>query len=127
MRDSRVVEVGSNVFELIEFTVTQPQSPEDAAQSGLPPIPMRYGVNVAKVREVIRLPDIVPCLTTCPEVLGVFNLRGIPIPAIHLALALGYKNDVVTPAHQMIVTEFFGTSGWFCSFYNPSHSSCELG
>jgi two-component system chemotaxis response regulator CheV len=113
MQDARVLEVGSNFFELIEFTVTSPQAADAAGESGLPAIPMRYGVNVAKVREVIRLPEIVPCLTTCPEVLGVFNLRGVPIPAIHLALALGYKNDVVGPNHQMIVTEFSGRVSGF--------------
>jgi two-component system chemotaxis response regulator CheV len=113
MQDTRVLEAGSNFFELIEFTVTSPQSAEAAKENGLPPVPMRYGVNVAKVREVIRLPEIVPCLTTCPEVLGVFNLRGIPIPAIHLALALGYKNDVIGTNHQMIVTEFSGRVSGF--------------
>jgi two-component system chemotaxis response regulator CheV len=61
---------------------------------------------VAKVREVIRLPDITPCLTNTPEVLGVFNLRGIPIPAIHLAAALGLSDEPVQPGAQVIVTEF---------------------
>jgi two-component system chemotaxis response regulator CheV len=113
MQEKRVMEVGSNLFELIEFTVTSPQSAETALQNALPVVPMRYGVNVAKVREVIRMPEIVPCLTTCPEVLGVFNLRGVPIPAIHLALALGYANDVIQPNHQMIVTEFSGRVAGF--------------
>ncbi len=113
MQNTEKMEPGNNVFELIEFTVTQPQTPENASVKNMPQKPMRYGVNVAKVREVIRMPEIVPCLTTCPEALGVFNLRGIPIPAIHLALALGYTNDVISPTHQMIVTEFSGRVAGF--------------
>ena len=88
-----LITAGSNLFELIEFSVAR----------GTPTL---YGVNVAKVREVIRLPHIVPCLTNCPEVLGVFNLRGVPIPAIHLSRALGYQSDEVTATSQVIVTEF---------------------
>lgn len=103
-----VIEAGSNFFELIEFTVTRPRDQEQALADRLPATPMRYGVNVAKVREVIRLPEIVPCLTTCPEVLGVFNLRGVPIPAIHLAQALGYEKEAYDASSQMIVTEFMG-------------------
>jgi len=88
-----LITAGSNLFELIEFSVTRSA-------------PTLYGVNVAKVREVIRLPHIVPCLTTCPEVLGVFNLRGVPIPAIHLSKAIGYTDDEVNTNSQVIVTEF---------------------
>lgn len=100
-----VLQVGSNLFELIEFTVTRPRNPNDPAAGNVPAKPMVYGVNVAKVREVIRLPEITPCLTTTPEVLGVCNLRGVPVPAIHLARSLGYQGVEVHPSDQMIVTE----------------------
>lgn len=110
-----LLEVGSNLFELIEFTVTakplvKPRAlradaaaappADDAGKSTV------FAVNVAKVREVIRLPEITPCLTNTPEVLGVFNLRGVPIPAIHLAAALGLSDEPVGPGAQVIVTEF---------------------
>lgn len=102
----------TDLFELIEFTVVheRPRRSEgDGTGSGdvatLPP-PTIFGVNVAKVREVIRLPQIVPCLTLAPEVVGVFNLRGEPIPAIHLARALGINNERILPNDQVIVTEF---------------------
>jgi two-component system chemotaxis response regulator CheV len=65
-----------------------------------------FGVNVAKVREVIRMPEIVPCLTSCDAVLGVFNLRGHPIPVIHLAKALGLQQAAVPAQAQIVVTEF---------------------
>lgn len=104
-----IFQVGSNIFELIEFTATKTAvcSPSERKT------PILYGVNVAKVREVIRLPTIVPCLTNAPEVLGVFNLRGAPIPAIHLAKALGYDEETVTPASQVIVTEFSSRKAGF--------------
>jgi two-component system chemotaxis response regulator CheV len=102
-------QVGSNIFELIEFTATK----TSAVTSSDRKTPILYGVNVAKVREVIRLPTIVPCLTNAPEVLGVFNLRGAPIPAIHLAKALGYDDEVVTPTSQVIVTEFSSRKAGF--------------
>lgn len=97
-----VIQVGSNIFELIEFTVTKTGSIQGSDRK----TPILYGVNVAKVREVIRLPNIVPCLTNTPEVLGVFNLRGLPIPVIHLAKALGYNDEPISQTSQVIVTEF---------------------
>ena len=102
-------QVGSNIFELIEFTATKTSAVSTSDRK----TPILYGVNVAKVREVIRLPTIVPCLTNAPEVLGVFNLRGAPIPAIHLAKALGYNDEVVTPSSQVIVTEFSSRKAGF--------------
>jgi two-component system chemotaxis response regulator CheV len=108
-----ILEVGENAFELIEFTVTRPRGEEDAAfQNGVRK-PIIYGVNVAKVREVIRLPDIMPCLTTCPEVRGLCNLRGLPVPVVHLAQALGYTEEPICPTSQMIVTEFNGKTTGF--------------
>lgn len=100
-----LIEVGSNLFELIEFAVTKPK-PGEEGQIKLNAHPSTFGVNVAKVREVIRLPQIIPCITNCPEVLGVFNLRGIPVPVIHLAKALGYGDEPLGPSSQIIVTEF---------------------
>jgi two-component system, chemotaxis family, chemotaxis protein CheV len=102
-------QVGSNIFELIEFTATK----TSVAAGSDRKTPILYGVNVAKVREVIRLPTIVPCLTNAPEVLGVFNLRGVPIPAIHLAKALGYNDEVVSQSSQVIVTEFSSRKAGF--------------
>lgn len=97
-----LIQVGSNIFELIEFTVTKTGAGPGSTRTA----PILYGVNVAKVREVIRMPTIVPCLTSASEVLGVFNLRGLPIPVIHLAKALGCPDEPIVPTSQVIVTEF---------------------
>src|SRR5206468_10294084 len=37
---------------------------------------------------------------------GVFELRGIPIPAVDLCVALGDEESEPQPNHQIIVTEF---------------------
>lgn len=93
------LEVGSNVFELIEFSLDR-YLENGSVTTG------RYGVNVAKVREVVRMPQINPLASSIPGVAGVFELRGIPIPAINLAVALGDAQAPVKPAQQIIVTEF---------------------
>lgn len=93
------IEPGSSVFELIEFTM------ERTLNSG---VKMRgiYGVNVAKVREVLRMPTINPLASRLPQVAGIFELRGHAIPVINLAKALGDDHAPLTPSQQIIVTEF---------------------
>lgn len=87
-------------FELIEFTVTRRIPGESKTRKGL------YGVNVAKVREVIRMPKINPIASRLKGVAGVFELRGIPIAAINLAQVLGDVQAPLTDDQQIIITEF---------------------
>lgn len=118
MSNSRVSEqipIGSNLFELIEFTLTRQQplnpllgSDESGVQQSIVEEPTLFGVNVAKVREVIRLPALEPSLVKRPEVLGIFQLRGAPIPAIYLSAALGFSREPVLPSAQVLITEFSG-------------------
>ncbi|NRA44203.1 MAG: chemotaxis protein CheV [Oligoflexales bacterium] len=93
------LEVGGNVFELIEFSLDR-HLVGGKVKTG------RYGVNVAKVREVVRMPVINPLASSVPGVAGVFELRGIPIPAINLAKALGDHDAPIKENQQIIVTEF---------------------
>ena len=96
------IQLNDNVFEFIEFTATRAKTTPNSMLNK----PITYGVNVEKVKEVIRLPAIVPCLSDTPELIGVFNLRGKPIPVIHLATVLGHEKEEITTSHQIIVTEF---------------------
>jgi two-component system chemotaxis response regulator CheV len=93
------IKMGENIFELIEFAL------ERHLKDGSL-IVGRYGVNVAKVREVVRMPKINPLASGIPGVAGVFELRGVPIPAIHLSHMLGDKTAKVKSTDQIIVVEF---------------------
>lgn len=92
------LEVDGTFFELIEFSVTR------RVRGRL--IKGRYGVNVAKVREVVRMPRINPLVSRYQGVAGIFELRGVPIPAVHLATALGDELAEENPKQQLIVAEF---------------------
>ncbi len=93
------IKMGENIFELIEFALARHL--KDGST-----IVGRYGVNVAKVREVVRMPKINPLASGIPGVAGVFELRGVPIPAIHLSQMLGDKSAVIKSTDQIIVVEF---------------------
>lgn len=93
------IKMGENIFELIEFAL------ERHLKDGTTLVG-RYGVNVAKVREVVRMPNINPLASGIPGIAGVFELRGVPIPAIHLSQMLGDKTATIKSTDQIIVVEF---------------------
>jgi two-component system chemotaxis response regulator CheV len=92
------LEIGGSFFELIEFSLTRKVNAKII--KGI------YGVNVAKVREVVRMPKINSLASRVKGVAGVFELRGIPIPAVSLNVALGDDESEIEPSQQIIVTEF---------------------
>lgn len=70
-----------------------------------------FGINVFKVREVMRTPPI----TSAPEmpaaVEGMVSLRGALVPVVDLARYAGVQTD--TPREIMIVTEYAGHTQGF--------------
>ncbi len=70
-----------------------------------------YGINVFKVREVMRTPAITvaPEMPSCVE--GMVSLRGMLVPVIDLAKYAGISSD--TPREIMIVTEYNGHTQGF--------------
>ncbi|MFK7790829.1 MAG: chemotaxis protein CheV [Phycisphaeraceae bacterium] len=94
-----LLESGTNELEILVFNL--------AGQ--------RYGVNVAKVREVI-LPVKATASPDQPEaVMGMFNLRGkvLPLVDLHHYFELG-PNELDGPDNRrIIVTEFNGQMGAF--------------
>ena len=92
-------EIGGTFFELIEFSLFR-TLPNGNIIKGI------YGVNVAKVREVVHMPKINPLASRISGVSGIFELRGVPIPAINLCHILGDHNAEVNSDQQIIVTEF---------------------
>ena len=70
-----------------------------------------FGINVFKVREVMRTPEITaaPEMPDCVE--GMVSLRGMLVPVVDLAKYVGIK--VETPRSIMIVTEYNGHTQGF--------------
>lgn len=96
-----LLESGTNELELVEFFIDEVDDSTGKSYRGF------YGVNVAKVLEIIRMPSV----TQLPEiphpsVLGAFNLRSRIIPLVDLALWLGKKMDTTKADTKVIVSEF---------------------
>ncbi|MEM8757150.1 MAG: chemotaxis protein [Planctomycetota bacterium] len=83
----------------------------------------RYGVNVAKVREVIRLTPPTESPMRHPSVMGMINLRGQVVPLIDLRTHLGLGQ--VNPCNEhvrVIVMEFNGLrSGYVVDSVDQIH------
>ena len=112
---SIVLEPSTNELEIIEFFIEE-ELPEGGTYCGF------YGMNVAKVLEIIRCPNItnVPSQHN-PAVLGTFNLRGRVLPLVDLSLWLG-KNMVRNDAQKVIVSELSGVvTAFLVSGVNSIH------
>jgi len=95
--DAILLESGTNELEVLVF--------ELAAQ--------RFGVNVAKVREVIAPQKVAASPGQPACVRGVLNLRGKLHPLVDLAHALDLHTDAPEPDRRVIVTEFNGQQAAF--------------
>lgn len=95
-----LLEAGTNELEVVEFYLEEDEPSQGGVYKG------HYGVNVAKVLEIIRMPKI----TEMPEashpcIMGAFNLRSQVIPLVDLSVWLGKKRHESEPP-KVIVTEF---------------------
>jgi len=89
--DQRTQLVGHNRLELLLFRLNGKQ---------------RYGINVFKVREVLRCPALNKVPNAHPAVCGVATLRGKTITVIDLQMAVGI-GSVDDPSNcSVIVTEY---------------------
>lgn len=99
MQESKLFQdAEDSVFELIEFRLNRLVNGTVVAGT--------YGVNVVKVREVVRMPKINPLNSRVRGMSGVFELRGVPIPVVNLAAVLGDETTEIKPEQKVIVTEF---------------------
>lgn len=89
--DERTNLAGTNKMELLLFKVGSPET---------------YGINVFKVKEVIRKVDITQAPESPPYVVGMASLRGVLVPVVDLIAACGNPPPASSPI--MIVTEFSG-------------------
>ena len=64
-----------------------------------------YAVELLKVQEVQRVPDILPVRGASSHVMGVMNLRGQIIAVIDLGACIGLPHEPLTEASRVIVLE----------------------
>lgn len=69
----------------------------------------RYGVDIFRVNEIIRLREITPIPHTEPHIRGLVNLRGKTIPVVDLRARFGIPEAATTEKARIIVVE--GESG----------------
>lgn len=94
-----LLESGTNELEIVEFFLEE-STPGGGTYVGY------YGVNVAKVLEIIRLPAITEMpQAPHPCVLGTFNLRDKVVPLIDLGLWLGKERNA-GQNDKVVVMEF---------------------
>ena len=99
MLDDKIVKTGSNEMELVDFRIFR--QGEDKVYEGV------YGVNVSKVREIIKIPVLTELPGTPEFIEGIFDLRGVVVPVINLAKWMQIKEpegQMLKP--RVIVTEF---------------------
>mgnify|MGYP002403867233 CR=1 FL=1 len=100
-----LLDAGTNELEVVEFQLNTP------ATGGQVNVGY-YGINVAKVKEIVMVPEILTIPLTHPAVAGAINLRGQVITLINLAKWLGLPSTV-TKKSRVIVTEFNGVVNGF--------------
>ncbi len=82
-----LLETGTNEFEIVEFSIG----------------PVSYGINVAKVREVINPMPVTKMPNVHTWVDGIFTLRGKVMPLVNLPRCLGAESTTTSP--KVIVSE----------------------
>ena len=99
MFDDNILKTGSNEMELVDFRILK--QGKDAVYEGI------YGVNVAKVKEIIKMPNLTELPGVPDYIEGIFDLRGVVIPVINLAKWMHieeHKEAILKP--RVIIAEF---------------------
>ena len=99
MAKDNILKVGSNEMELVDFRIFKQE--EKGVYEGI------YGVNVAKVREIIKIPNLTELPGVPDYIEGIFDLRGIVIPVVNLAKWMNIQEpDDGSIKPRIIITEF---------------------
>lgn len=85
-----LLESGTNELEVLEFIVAG----------------NHYGINVAKVREILPMTDITPVPNSHPCIEGIFMPRDTIITVINLVKALGFSESEDHKSDMLIITNF---------------------
>lgn len=93
------LKVGSNEMELVDFRIFKQE--ENEVYEGI------YGINVSKVREIIKLPKLTDLPGTPEFIEGIFDLRSVVIPVVNLAKWMKIKEPQSAEKNsRVIITEF---------------------
>ena len=96
------LKIGSNEMELVDFRISR--IVEDGVYEGI------YGVNVSKVKEIIRMPKLTEVPGVAEFIDGIFDLRGIVIPVVNLAKWMKIEEpDNIGEDKRVIIAEFNNT------------------
>jgi two-component system, chemotaxis family, chemotaxis protein CheV len=98
--DDNSLKVGSNEMELVDFRIFKQEDGE--IYEGI------YGINVSKVREIIKVPFLTELPGTPEFIEGIFDLREVVIPVVNLAKWMGITEpeDKKLMNSRVIITEF---------------------
>ncbi|WP_456479553.1 chemotaxis protein [Nautilia sp.] len=102
MMDDKTLKVGSNELELVDFRLYK-KLPDGGVYEGV------YGINVAKVREIIKMPELTELPGSEDYIEGIFDLRGVVVPVVDLAKWMGIEIPDENEApikKRVIITEF---------------------
>ena len=100
--EDKTLKVGSNELELVDFRLFKKEL-DGKIYEGI------YGINVAKVREIIKMPKLTELPGSEDYIEGIFDLRGIVVPVIDLAQWMGINIPDESEApikKRVIITEF---------------------
>ena len=95
--DARTRLAGTNKLEMLMFSLGEDSRSKRTET---------FGINVFKVREVMRTPEITRAPDMPNAVEGMVSLRGVLVPVIDLVRYTGLETE--TRAEVMIVTEYNG-------------------
>ena len=99
MSQENELRVGSNEIELVDFRIFKQE--EDGIYEGI------YGVNVSKVREIIKIPILTDLPGTPEFIEGIFDLRDSVIPVVNLAKWMGITEpESAKKESRVVITEF---------------------
>ncbi len=94
-----ILQVGTNQMELVDFRMYELRENGEIYE-GI------YGINIAKVKEIIKYPNLIKIPSKDSLIEGVYNLRGEVIPIVSLAKWLGINEPPNIKTKKVIITIF---------------------
>lgn len=97
--NKNTLRVGTNEMELVDFRIMRYE--DDEVYEGI------FGINVSKVREIIRLPKLTEIPGVAEFIEGIFDLRGVVIPVVSLGRWMGLiEPPDLEDEKRVIIAEF---------------------